>query len=57
MHAFSVLLMPDALAHMTGLDTAALRLGQPARTLQLQGQRLQELARRLGLALRHSPAS
>ena len=24
MHAFSVLLMPDALAHMTGLDTAAL---------------------------------
>jgi len=36
------------------LDTAALRLGQPARTLQLQGQRLQELARRLGLALRHS---
>jgi exodeoxyribonuclease VII large subunit len=38
------------------LDTAALRLGQPARTLQLQAQRLQDLARRLGLALRHSHA-
>jgi len=38
------------------LDTAALRLGQPARTLQLQVQRLHDLARRLGLALRHSHA-
>jgi exodeoxyribonuclease VII large subunit len=35
------------------LDTAALRLGQPAQTLQLQAQRLSDLARRLGLALRH----
>jgi len=37
-----------------GLDTAALRLGQPAQTLRMQGQHLQDLARRLGLALRHS---
>jgi len=36
------------------LDTVALRLGQPAQTLQLQAQRLNDLARRLGLALRHS---
>jgi exodeoxyribonuclease VII large subunit len=35
------------------LDTAALRLGQPATTLELQAQRLGDLARRLGLALRH----
>ena len=35
------------------LDTAALRLGQPARALQAQGQRLNDLARRLGLGVRH----
>ena len=36
------------------LDTVALRLGRPAKTLQLQAQRLNDLTRRLGLALRHS---
>ena len=35
------------------LDTAALRLGQPAQGLQMQCQRLDDLGRRLGLALRH----
>jgi exodeoxyribonuclease VII large subunit len=36
------------------LDTVALRVSQPAQTLRMQGQRLHDLARRLGLALRHS---
>ncbi|HSM22376.1 MAG TPA: exodeoxyribonuclease VII large subunit, partial [Rubrivivax sp.] len=39
--------------HAQRLDTVALRLGQPAQTLRLQVQRLNDLARRLGLAVRH----